>query len=272
MNYKKLLWWAAVLCSSASFASEKKPLWEYGAGVAGWHSPHYLGADQQSSYLVPIPYFVYRGEIIRADREGVRGLLYGSDKLDLRITGSGSLPVDSDDNDAREGMDDLDFMVEIGPTLQYQLYETERQELRFDLPVRAAFTLGDDFMHHQGWTANPRFRHEQQLPPWTITSTVGLVFSDRRYHGYIYDVDIDDVRANRPFYQSSSGYTASRFSIGVKRRIGDVFVGALASYYNLNGVANEDSPLLKRQNYFSVSMMVAWVFGESKARASKNQD
>ena len=34
---------------------------------------------------------------------------------------SASLPANSEDNDAREGLDDLDPMIEIGPTLQYRL-------------------------------------------------------------------------------------------------------------------------------------------------------
>jgi outer membrane scaffolding protein for murein synthesis (MipA/OmpV family) len=245
-------------------AGDNKPLWEYGVGLAGWHSPHYLGADQHSSYLVPVPYFVYRGKTIRADREGVRGLLYSTDRLEIRLSGSGSLPVDSDDNRAREGMEDLDFMVELGPTLQYQLFKDPRQELRFDLPVRAAFTLGSDFLNHQGWTANPRLHHQVEFNPWTLTTTAGLVFSDRRYHGYIYDVDQSEVRSDRAFYQSSSGFTASRFSAGIKRRFGDVYVGALISYYSLEGAANERSPLLKQDDYFSASMMIAWVLGESK--------
>lgn len=250
-----------------TLAAEKLPLWEYGVGLAGWHAPHYLGADQHRGYLLPVPYFVYRGAFLRADREGVRGLLFDGDRLDIRLSGGGALPVDSDDNTAREGMDDLDFMLEVGPTLQYQLLDSGDQQLRFDLPVRAAFTLGSDFLNHQGWTANPRFRHELELKPWTITSTAGLVFSDRRYHGYIYDVGPADVRQGRPQYQSSAGFTASRFSLGVKRRFGGYFVGAQVSYYNLNGAANDNSPLLRQDDYVTVGMIIAKVLGESKQKA-----
>jgi outer membrane protein len=248
----------------SSFAADKKPLWEYGVGAAGWYSPHYLGADQQQAYLIPVPYFVYRGEIIRADREGLRGLLFSSEYLDLRISGSASLPVNSEDNDAREGMDDLDFMVEAGPVLQVKLFNNDHQQLRFDLPVRAAFTLGSEFLAHQGWTVNPRLCHEIEFQNWALTTTAGMVFSDRRYHGYIYDVDRADVRADRSYFQSSSGFTANRFSAGIKRRFGDVYFGALVSYYDLSGSANNDSPLLRQDDYLSASLIFAWVLGESK--------
>ncbi len=253
-----------IFCSiQPGFAAGKKPLWEYGIGTVGWYGPDYLGAEQTQTYLLPIPYFVYRGEVFRADREGLRGLLFSSDKLDINISVSAALPVDSEDNNAREGMDDLNFMVEVGPTLQYQLLQAERQQLRFELPVRAAFTLGSEFLNHQGWTTNPRFQYEQQQQEWEITTTAGLVFSDRRYHGYIYDVDQQYVRADRPFYQSSSGFTGSRFSVSIKRQFGDFYIGALLSYNNLSGSINSDSPLLKQQHYLSAGMIIAWILGRS---------
>ena len=261
----------ALFVASGATKGEEQPLYEYGVGVAGLHNPHYLGADQTSNYLLPVPYFVYRGETIQADRRGIRAFLYDSDKLKLRISGGGSLPVDSDDNDARDGMDDLDILAEIGPTLQYSLYETRDQLLRIDFPVRAAFTLGNKFLNHQGWTSNPRLHHEIKLGKWLMTSTAGPVFSDRRYHGYIYDVGQQDVRADREYYQSKSGYTAMRFSTGIRQRWGDYYLGAKLSYYNLNDAANEASPLVKSEDYIAVSLVFAWVFGESKASSnSKN--
>ncbi len=249
--------------SSISVA-EEKPLWELGAGLASLYNPHYLGANQEKAYLFPVPYFVYRGDVIRADRDGIRGSIYDSDKLDLRLSVGASLPVNSKDNDARKGMDDLDLMLEVGPTLQYQLFLNDKHLLRADWPLRAAFTVGDEFFRHQGWVTNPRLHHEMAVNQWTITTTLGPMFSDRRYHGYIYDVNQQDVTADRLFYQSRSGYTATRFSTGVKRRFGDYFVSANMSYYTLEGAKNEDSPLVKRDEYFAVSIVFAWILGESK--------
>ena len=211
--------------------------------------------------------------MVRADRGGLRGFIYDSEKLDLNISISGSLPVNNDDNDAREGMDDLDLMLEVGPTLQYDLYKTEHTLFRADLPVRAAFTFGDDDIgRHQGWTTNPRFYWQHKMDTWTITSTLGPVFSDRRYHGYIYNVGQEFVTEDRSFYQSSSGYTAARFSTGIKRRFDDYFIGAKMSYYDLDGAANIDSPLVKKDDYFAVSLVFAWVFRESEQRVSQYDD
>ena len=173
---------------------------------------------------------------------------------------SGDLPATSEG----KGHDDRAEDCEEGGFECDLLFQRDRQQLLFDLPVRAAFTLGSEFLNHQGWTANPRFRHELQLQDWALITTAGLVFSDRHYHGYIYDVDQEDERADRPFYQSSSGFTGSRFSAGIKRQFGNLYVGALVSYYNLSGSANNDSPLLKQHDYLSASLIIAWVLGESK--------
>jgi len=244
--------------------AKQEPIVEVGVGLTGFVNPHYLGADQSSTYVFPFPYIGYRGDYVRAYRSGLRGFIYDSEKLDLRMSFGGSLPVNSEDNDARAGMDDLDIMVEAGPNLEYLLCSDEQRELRFDIPVRAAFTLGSKPMYHQGWTSEPRLYYRHDISPWRIVSTLGTVFSDSRYHGYIYDVDNGDVAPGRPFYQSSSGYTGSRFSIAGKRRFGNWVTGINMRYYNLSGAANIDSPLVKQKDYVTVGFYIAWLFYQSE--------
>ncbi|WP_159930991.1 MipA/OmpV family protein [Oceanicoccus sp. KOV_DT_Chl] len=260
-----LLLLSLLTVANSTASAEKNPLWELGIGAAGLYHPHYLGAEQQQGYLFPLPYFTYRGEIIRADRSGIRGFLYNSEKWNLRLSFSGSLPVNSEDNDARENMDDLDLMLEVGPTLQYTISSDAEQIWRFDLPLRAGFLLGDKPFYHQGWTFNPRLYYSVDNGPWTVSATAGPMFSDHRYHGYIYDVGLQDVTANRGYYESRSGYTGSRFSLRLKRHYDRYVFGAGVSYYNLDGAENEDSPLLLQDDYVAVSFTFAWIFKKSAA-------
>ncbi len=252
-----------MLLNSICYA-EQRPLWELGVGLGSLYNQHYLGADQSSVFVLPLPYFIYRGKVLSADRSGIKGIIFDSEKLDLRIGLGGSLPVNSKDSDAREGMADLDLLAEIGPTLQYQLYKNDKYLLRADFPVRAAFTLGDKFLRHQGWTTNPRLHLDTKMKHWLVTTTLGVVYSDSRYHGYIYNVEGSDVRGNRPFYKAESGFTGSRFSIGAKRRAGPYFYGVNLRYYNLSGAANANSPLIKSSDYLGVSLYIARILGESK--------
>lgn len=258
---------ASLLLTSCSANAEDVPAWEAGAGLVTFVSPHYLGSDQYSSYVLPLPYMIYRGDYVRADRDGIRGFIYDSEKLDLRLSGGGSLPVNSKDSDARDGMDDLDLVLEGGPTLQYQLFSGEDQVLRLDLPIRAAFSIGSSIAH-QGWTTNPRLLYKKYFPHWTITSTLGPVFSDSSYHGYIYDVDRRFATPDRASYNAKSGYTGTRASLSFRRRFGRLFFGTFFSYYNLNGAANEDSPLVNSTDYFSTGLSIAWVFAEADKRVA----
>jgi len=248
--------------------SEDKPLWEVGIGLATLYNPHYLGAEQSDTYILPVPYLEYRGNFFRANREGISSSLYSNDRLAIEISGGGALPVNSKDNRARNGMDDLDWIAEIGPTMQYRLFEDQRHLLRFDLPLHGVFTVGDNFFRHQGWTINPRLHHSVNLGPWQLTSKLGPVFSDSRYHGYTYDVAQRDVRIGRPFYRSSSGLTATRMSVSLKRRFSRYYVGLSASYYNLNSAASEDSPLVKQDDYFAVSLVLSRIVAKSATLAA----
>ena len=67
---------AAVICTHSSLAvAEQLPLWEAGVGVAGISFPDYRGTARHRNYLLPVPVFIYRGNIFQVDREKVRGLL-----------------------------------------------------------------------------------------------------------------------------------------------------------------------------------------------------
>jgi hypothetical protein len=61
-------------CLAARAADE--PLWEAGMGVAAVYLPDYRGSDHSRGYALPFPYFVYRGDFFKSDREGVRGIFY----------------------------------------------------------------------------------------------------------------------------------------------------------------------------------------------------
>src|SRR5690606_40293155 len=92
-----------LLLSLASGAShgEQLPRWEIGAGLATLNLPDYRGSDERTTYLLPMPYVVYRGEYLRADREGLRGVLFEDERIQLNLSLNGTLPVSDRRNAAR---------------------------------------------------------------------------------------------------------------------------------------------------------------------------
>ena len=113
---------AGVAClSSVAMAAEEKPLWELGAGVAAFSFPYYRGSDQTNNFVLPVPYFTYHGDFFKADRHGIRGSFFDSDRIDLSVSLALSPPGSSDDIRARSGMPNLDATFEIGPQMNITL-------------------------------------------------------------------------------------------------------------------------------------------------------
>ena len=69
----------ATLPFATPAAADELPLWEVGGGAGVLSLPHYRGSDKSRTWLLPIPYIVYRGQIFKADREGARAVLYNTE-------------------------------------------------------------------------------------------------------------------------------------------------------------------------------------------------
>ncbi|MDO8595051.1 MAG: MipA/OmpV family protein, partial [Sulfuricaulis sp.] len=153
----------AALGASFSGHAEQKPLWEAGLGIGAVTFPDYRGSDRTQTYVLPVPYFVYRGEFLKADRNGVRGRFFDSDRVELNVTMNASLPVDSKDNAARQGMPDLKPTVEIGPSLDLTLWRfgDKRAKLDLRLPLVTGVTI-EGSPQSTGWQFSPRVNLDLQ--------------------------------------------------------------------------------------------------------------
>lgn len=252
-------------------AAQDKPLWEAGAGVAAVSFPAYRGSDQRQAFVLPTPYFVYRGEFLKADRDGVRAELFGSDQAELTVSAALSPPASSEDIRARAGMPDLRANFEVGPQLNLTLWQTEgkARQLKLLLPLRAAYTLQ---RHPQslGWVLHPKLNLDltdlSGLPGWNVGLQAGPLFGDRKQHQYFYGVDAAHATADRPAYRAGAGFAGMQYLVGVSKRFGNQWVGAFLRYDSLRGAAFEASPLVRTRHYVAGGVAVSWVFGESSER------
>lgn len=246
------------------------PLWEAGAGIAVIDFPDYRGSDERQSYVLPIPYFVYRGEILKADREGLRGQFFKSDRLDLHLSLNGSVPVDSTDNSARSGMPDLDPTLEIGVRLDITLLRKPDRtiEVTLGLPVRTV--IATDFSHSKniGWVFEPQFNVDfRDMWPgegWNIGLSAGPLFGDKRYHNYFYGVAPEFATPQRPAYNAASGYAGSQILGSFSKRFRSYWVGGFIRLDSLTGAEFEDSPLVRQTESFSAGFAIAWILGRSQ--------
>ncbi|MFP8780926.1 MipA/OmpV family protein [Hydrogenophaga sp. RWCD_12] len=268
----------ALLAGCASFAAsaaEEKPLWEAGMGVATVSFPAYRGSDQRQAFVLPTPYFVYRGEFLKADKDGVRAQLFDADRVKVTVSGALSPPAYSRDIKVREGMPDLRANFEVGPQVNLTLWESDnrRQELKLLLPLRAAFTL-ERSPRSIGWVFHPKFNVDfggiPGLTGWNAGMQLGPLLGDGKQHQYFYGVDSANATVNRPAYQAKGGFAGMQYVLGVSKRYDKTWVGAFLRYDSLRGATFADSPLVRTRNYVAGGVAVSWILGESAERVLVN--
>jgi outer membrane scaffolding protein for murein synthesis (MipA/OmpV family) len=274
-------WLAAVLSALALAAArpalaEERPLWELGAGPFFLAQPDYRGAAQSRGYILPFPYVVYRGDRLRVDRDGIRGMLFETDRVAFDISVFGSPPVDSGDNSARQGMPDLDATLEIGPMLDVTLAQDTPSPLDFNwrlrlrLPVR--FALASDFSSVEsiGVVSWPHLNLDTRQRfwggEWWFGLNVGPQYASRRYNEYFYSVQPQYATPTRPAYDAPGGYGGTIFLASLSRRFKNIWAGGYLRYDTLSGAAFDQSPLVRRSSYYSAGLAIAWVFAESSER------
>ena len=243
-----------------------RPLWELGVGVAGLRLPDYRGSDQSRAYVLPLPYIVYRGTWLKADRDGARALLFDSQRVKVDVSVAASTPTRSSDNAARAGMPNLPGTFELGPNLNLTLAASlqDRWKLDLRLPLRAAISAqrSPKFV---GTTFSPNLNLDVGGVGggWNLGLLTGPLFADRRYHEHFYGVDAAYATAARPAYRAGSGYAGWQALAATSRRVGNLWVGGFLRYDSLHGAAFQDSPLVRRSSALTFGLGVSWILASS---------
>lgn len=240
----------------------EEPLWELGAGVASLQLPHYRGSEQSRFWALPLPYFVYRGQFLRADREGARAVLLERSLIEIDLSVAGSAPARSEGNRAREGMPDLAPTFEVGPNANLTFARGPDWKVELRAPVRAAFTVQGS-SRHIGWTASPYLTAEWVQGGWDLGVRAGGLWGDRRFHGYIYDVAPEYATAARPAFRAAGGSAGWQATAGASRRFGSWWVGAFVRADSVRGSAFAASPLVTQPDTWAAGIAVSWVFARS---------
>ncbi|WP_284616940.1 MipA/OmpV family protein [Aquabacterium humicola] len=251
-------------------AAVQRPLWELGLGVGALSLPHYRGSDQSTTWLLPVPYVAYRGEIFKADRDGARAVLFDSQSFDVDVSASASAPTRSRDNRAREGMPDLKPTVEVGPNVNWTLGRGRGRgaavaewKLDLRLPVRAAISVGSD-PRVVGLIATPNLNLDLRTAGgWNVGLQAGPVFGDRKLHSYFYEVAPAYATAWRPAYAARAGYAGATALAGVSRRDGARWLGFFIKADSLAGARFEASPLVRQRSHWSAGIAMSWVLSGS---------
>ncbi len=264
---------AATILATSPAAARELPLWEAGGGFTGLALPDYRGSSQVRGYVFPFPYFNYRGDLFKFERERLRGRIFGSDFVELDFSLNGSPPIKSENNDARTGMRDLDATAEIGPALRLNLYKSRdgRHETTLRLPLRAAVATEFAHVHRIGYTFTPAIGYDVREVSifgsrgWNVGGFASWLYGSAKYHDYFYTVTSAEAIAGRPAYTAGSGSGGWQATATISKRFDKWWIGGFIRYDTVAGAAFEQSPLVKRTANVYGGFAIAWIFAESKS-------
>ena len=253
-----------------------KPLWELGVGALGIYSPDYPAADKNSLHGLVLPYVIYRGDLLRLGEDSIaKGVFIDNDYTELNVSLAASFNANSNDNNVRRGMPNLDYLFEIGPQLKIKLGKLYGGKTELQLPVRAVFSSDFSRVDHRGYLFNPRFFYERYNmfnSGIDIDGSVGSSFATKKMHQYFYQVEPQFVTATRPAYEADGGYLGSKISFGLSYAITNLvraYVGGQVGYYG--GAENEDSPLFRQKVNSSVYVGFTWSIFQSDTRVISSE-
>ncbi len=241
-----------------------KQLWSdltLGVGLLAVDYPHYPGSPQSDTLVAPLPYLEYEGDWLSIDRDGIQASLFKTDRAKLDISISGSLPVNNDDDRLREGMDDLELILEVGPELEFILAQWGAHNLELHLPLRAALELDpSNGIEPVGWVFDPRLHYEWRAQSTEFEIDLGAYSADQEYNQLLYGVSPAFATLERPAYRAQSGLVGYRFSTTLQYDVGAWSLLAYARYMDLGASKNKLSPLFVDDTYTLVGIGAIWRF------------
>lgn len=249
------------------------PKFEAGFAAGAFWLPDYPASERVRERTLALPYGIYRGDFIRADREGgLRGRFFKRDRMDLSLSASAAFPANSEDNESRRGMPDLDWIGEIGPKFIYFFVKSPLVSLNLSLPLR--FVFSTDFNHFQerGYTFNPevQFRHRMIFDQSLILSaSIGSTWATENLQDYFYEVQPEYALTQRPAFDARGGYLGSDLTLSLVKNLNkniNLVVGVSQGRYV--GAKNRNSPLFKDHVTESYFLGLSWSLYSSQEKES----
>lgn len=260
-----------LVCFGASLVrAEQLPLWEVGVGIGAAAIPHYRGSNQYETWILPVPYLVYRGDLVKVEERRLHGLFFKTDKVELDLSLNGSPPAR--DNDARRGMPDLDATFEFGPSLDIFLFRSPDRKRTLELRLPARKVIASDFSHVQqvGWIFQPSLNLDiksiLENPGWNLGLQYGLIYTDGRYNRYFYAVEPNFATPDRPAFSAGGGYAGTAVLAAISKRFPGFWVGGFAKWDSVDSAVFADSPLVKTKSNFTAGFGIAWILRQSSEK------
>jgi len=256
-----------LIACSQNVAAKPKSQLEIGAGLFSVQLPHYVGAQQRKTYLLPTPYIYYSSDEFKVERNQLTGFLWKHESWQLDLSAGAGISINSEDNNAREGMPDLDWVFELGPSLKYFILGSPASNDRLYGEFFARKAIATDFssVGNVGWRYGPSMSYHRDLyingeKELILTLRANINYSDAKYLNYYYGIKSDFVTPTRAIFEAKSGYAGSDFSMGLTYKTSNFWYGGFVRYYALRDSVEQYSPLVFEQDSWAAGLGFAWIF------------
>jgi outer membrane scaffolding protein for murein synthesis (MipA/OmpV family) len=267
---------SAAVAAGADAEPEKKPLWEMNLAAFARYGESYPASEETQVNIVPLPFPIYRGKILRVGAETgkpVTTRIFRRDRIKLDIDFGLNFPADSDDIDARTGMPDLDLLAEAGPELELQFVKGPRIGNAFlALQLRGAFSFDGLDPTWRGLIFSSEFKYTRPFYDDRSELRVRLTpeWAGNEYMDFFYGVAPEFATAEREAYTAKGGYLGTKLNFSLKHELNDEFsirTGVNFGFYQ--GARNRGSFLYTSETTNGVYFAFLWKFWESDRKVDR---
>ncbi len=249
------------------------PLFEWGLFLGHGKVADYPGSDEYRYVTLPAPYISYHGDIFQTDdQNGTRFRFIKDTNFDFDLSFGGSFPTETNNNQARSGMPNLDWTLEVGPRLIYYFYRNpEVGNIRLGLPVRSAFSTNFSNLKNIGYLFAPTFQIDKYN---FFNDNIDLYFGitvnyiDKGEADYFYKIAPEYQTATRSAYEARAGFLNWETSLGARIEWDQkvIFVGA--QYSDLSQSVNSPSYLQRTNQNVNYLVSIGWILFRSEEKAN----
>lgn len=258
---------------SDEFNFDQKPRWEAGLGLGYFNGIDYPGSTDPNIAAFALPFFIYRSRVFRVGDGGVGAVAVEQPRLKLDVSFGGSLNAKSENDSVRAGLPDLDILFELGPRLQFRLFDKQlsngsRTELTWDSKARAVVATDFKRIRAQGFVLGTGLGFRQRAiagDKVDMIANADIIFGDQRYNDNLYTVATEFSTPQRPEYKAKAGYVESSLFLGFAiKPIPNLRVFTGIAWISYANSANENSPLFETKTGKQFAVGVVWSAFRSK--------
>jgi outer membrane scaffolding protein for murein synthesis (MipA/OmpV family) len=262
------------VASADEFELVEKPRLEAGIGLGYFQGFDYPASNDPNTASLVLPFFIYRSEVFRFfDGGGVGAVAIEEPRVKLELSLGGALNAESEGNSAREGLPDLDLLLEVGPQLTVRIFDRVlasggRAKLSWDSKIRAVVSTDFKGIDARGFVVASGFSFKREAlfsDKVDFISNLDVTFADKRFNEYLYAVEPQYATQNRASYAATAGYVQTSVFLGFAFRPTEklrIFTGVSTGLYGPS--ANKRSPLFETNQSTTYALGVVWTAFQSK--------